>query len=119
MSLATSRPPGFKSAIYDVLLKTSARWNRSNLMPHSCAIAGRCSAALVEAAGAACERDSGVLRVHLEKCSVGRTERAAYQCTLAGAERGVEARARGAVIAGDRQPSGEPTTRAFCVRLLA
>ena len=48
MSLATKRPPGFKSARYGVFLKISATANKSKSIPHSCAIAGRCSAAFVE-----------------------------------------------------------------------
>ena len=47
-SLAVKRPPGRRSAISGVRSNTSATSSMSKAMPASCAIAGICSAALVE-----------------------------------------------------------------------
>ena len=46
--LARKRPPGFMSAISGVRFATRAKSSSVKRMPASCAIAGMCSAALVE-----------------------------------------------------------------------
>ena len=48
MSLATKRPPGFRSAMCGVRWAISAKSRSVNEMPHSWAMAGRCRAAFVE-----------------------------------------------------------------------